>query len=116
MTLNDVQFVEAARVISRERMMTSDGDSFDRAPGPRLPPVHRAACRTSFAASVMRAIFTTRSSPTIRNGCGRRRGAPGTVGESARPETSNSTPAELASWTVIWPRMLLNLDETLNRD
>ena len=107
-TLNDVQFVEAARHLA-ERMARGTGDFGERlALGFELctarPP-------DELRVEVMRDVFDAqlahyRADPAAAE-------ALLAVGESERDAALD--PAEHAAWTVL-ASMLLNLDETLNRE
>ena len=107
-TLNDVQFVEAARHLA-ERMLAA-GASFEE----RLDAGFEL-CTARPADEGRRAVMAR----LIESELAHYRAAPEeaaallAVGESARDEALD--PAEHAAWTVL-ASALLNLDETLNRD
>jgi len=107
-TLNDVQFVEAARHLA-ERMLRA-GDSFEAR-------VDRGfeLCTSRPASASRREVART----TLDEQLATYRADPASaaallaVGESERDATLDA--AEHAAWTVL-ASMLLNLDETLNRE
>ncbi len=107
-TLNDVQFVEAARHLA-ERMMRAGSDfkkrldhGFERCTG--RPADERR--RTIMRSVLDRQLATFRADPAAA-------AALVAVGDSSRDESLEAV--EHAAWTVI-ASMLLNLDETLNRE
>ena len=108
--MNDVTFVEAARVLA-ERVLTRGGLEPRGPPGAGLPPGHRAPSRRrtswrSCAAGSKSTWRTTASHPEAARKLAR-------AGEAPRREALD--PAELAAYTTV-AGLILNLDETITKE
>ena len=106
-TLNDPQFVEAARVMA-ERLLTSETDN-----GRRVDLAYRLCVSRPASPDERRVVLELLADQKSRF-----KASPETakqllaVGESARDESLDMQ--EHAAWTIIC-QMILNLDETLTR-
>lgn len=107
-TLNDPQYVEAARVLA-ERMMTEGGQSIDE----RIRFAYRLATARNASDSLIRLMTTTYETElaAFQNDLEQAKSLLA-VGEHKRNESLDM--AQHAAWTIV-ASLILNLDETLTR-
>jgi Protein of unknown function (DUF1553) len=120
-TLNDVQFVEAARFLAQRALKASEGDN--KASGGRQPPENLENARLDFVAKRLLArplradelpIVKQSLADLLAHYQGHIEEAKQLIAVGDSQADPALDPAQLAAWTML-ANELLNLDEVLNK-